>query len=99
MKGLFALHGQMQLLSCSKAELSKCTRSLNYGALQAAERRAWEDKEDILEDEEGFVIYDGGTYSRGPIRITPEPGDASEASSSTSHEVCCCKFSMRFRGL
>ncbi|KAK9834414.1 hypothetical protein WJX74_001305 [Apatococcus lobatus] len=53
---------------------------------QAAERRAWEDKEDILEDEEGFVIYDGGTYSRGPIRITPEPKDASQASSSPVHE-------------
>ncbi len=28
-----------------------------------------------MEDEEGFVMYDGGSYSRGPIRISPEPGD------------------------
>ena len=57
------------------------------GTLQAADRLGWEDKQDILDEEEGFVFYDGGTYSRGPIRITPEPGDAPQATSSPRHEV------------
>ena len=47
--------------------------------MQAAERLTWEDREDILEDEEGFVTFDGGSYSRGPIRLSPEPGDMSSA--------------------
>ncbi len=55
--------------------------------MQAAERRKWEDKQDILENEEGFVIYDGGTYSRGPIRITPMPGDVSPSTSAPGLEV------------
>ena len=64
-----------------------CRIDSSKQCMQAAERLTWEDKQDILEDEEGLVIYDGGSYSRGPVRLTPEPGDAAQSRASPAHQV------------
>ena len=67
--------------------LKHMAAQLSDASVQAEERLGWEDKQDIHDDEEGLVIYDGGSYSRGPIRISPEPVNAPQAMSSPMHEV------------
>ena len=45
---------------------------------------AW-DVEYVASDEEGLVIFDGGTYSRGPAALL-EPDEASNSGGSESLE-------------
>ena len=58
--------------------LNTCTSLLSQDHSQAEAEPdvAW-DVENIASDEDGLVIYDGGTYSRGPTAVFDGSGDAS----------------------
>lgn len=69
------------------AILRRSVKAANVDALRKAvaaasdEAAAWAEDEEIDEHEPGLVIFDGGTYSRGPAHLLPvqEPALATAA--------------------